>query len=215
MSDYSLVLTYVILCLVIVVTINLAIKLYYTKKTLKNRVIFNDKANTMIRRDEILNDKNVAKIDDYNYATFEPNDYHTTKNFEEIIEEDNSLINTIYDSIEDYQNEFFNFRNKVFNTSHTFDNIDNMNQRIMAENRGENGNNGKTIKDVYDSLFDKNILDQNIDEITQLPQYKLETHNGTCFTDDHWLYENDDVNNGGKFMDNVTGANIVDGKYCL
>jgi hypothetical protein len=180
--------------------------------------MFNDNANTIIRKDEIENDRMNVDFDDESkgeHFSFEPNSYFATRNLEEIGEEDNSLVNTIYDKLEDYQNEFFNFRNKVNNTSHTVDNIDNMNQRIIAEIRGENQTNGKTIKDVYDSLFDKTMIDQNVDDVTKLSQYKTEANDGTCFTDDHWLYENDDVSNGGYFMDNVVGQNKISNMNCI
>ena len=124
---------------------------------------------------------------------------------------ENQQTSTIYDDLKTYRDDFFNFRNKTMHTSHGADSVDIINDRIQSGNGDIVGvnevNNNLRIADLYDSMTNNKLIDQNIDETSTNAQYKMKASGGSYLTNDTWLYGDERVMNGGHFYDNVTGLN--------
>lgn len=106
--------------------------------------------------------------------------------------------------LQKYRDDFFGFRSHLWQSSAGVDAVDRVNSKITEYKPGEK------ISNVYDSLT-KNctkkqcVMNQNLDNITMLPQYKLSGSSGDFYTKDNWVYNYDHVMNGALFYDNVTG----------
>ena len=126
-----------------------------------------------------------------------------------------------------YRDNFFNFRNYTWQTSHGVDAIDLLNSEYLSTSgnmfnpttdknstynrENQNITNGNKIMDVYDAITTDTyktkdmMISPNYDNITMTPQFKRTASNGDYYTDDMWLYKKDRVMNGGEFYDGVSG----------
>jgi hypothetical protein len=131
-------------------------------------------------------------------------------------------INYTDNELQNYRDDFFNFRNKTYQTSHGVDAIDILNEKILA-GEGEFGVNknmkkGQKISEIYDGMMasqyqrpdiqNPNTIhgQPNYDEISMAPRFKMNGGNGAYYTKDSWLYKNDRIMNGGEFYDGITGS---------
>ena len=76
-------------------------------------------------------------------------------------------------------------------------------------------NTGQKISDVYDNLVKSDcaqikqcknphcVIPSNIDDISQTTMYTKDNANGKAFIRYDVMYETDNVNNGGKFYDDI------------
>jgi len=137
------------------------------------------------------------------------------------------------EDLQNYRDDFFNFRNKINQSSEGVNPIDILNERILAgqgdladmndpNNPVKLGGNaqGQKISELYDSLtansygpYHENcMISPNFDTINMSPQYKKYVGNGEYYTRDNWAYEKDRIMNGGAFFNDVTGADSDDFK---
>ena len=113
-----------------------------------------------------------------------------------------------------YHDEHLNFLNKINNSStNTCDPVDRINEIYTQTSNEFINNTGKTISHVYDDLtksqmedykkckHDGCIVPPNFDKLSQR-NYHIKNN---TFTDYVNVYEFDDVNNGGKFYNNIEG----------
>jgi len=123
------------------------------------------------------------------------------------------------DEILDYQNNFFSFGNNVnHSSSNEVDVIDKLNEMHTTNNNEITSQEGKKISDVYNELTQnklnkekscpegKCLIPPHSDAQHHSSAYKQESHNGRSFSKYHWKYENDNVNNGGKFYGDIEGS---------
>lgn len=132
--------------------------------------------------------------------------------------------------IQDYQNNFFGFYDKInYNTNQEEDVVDKLNELNVVHGNefGVGGKisdlynkltqnvytapvppNGKICSDIQPNVIKDNILNNNLVN----PHVDIEFHNGYYTNDAHdgsyisnysWKYKNDNVNNGGKFYNNI------------
>lgn len=114
-----------------------------------------------------------------------------------------------------YQNNFFNFNDKVnYNTSSELNVVDKLNEY----NNNIDRFSGMKISDIYDDLVEskhcanKNcVIDGSFDGLTNNVFYKNNGSIGSYIQNISKKYETDDVNTGGKFYDNIEG---VEDDFC-
>jgi hypothetical protein len=116
--------------------------------------------------------------------------------------------------IDEYQNEFYEFKNKINNSSSEgLDMVDKLNEIFSSGNNELTHHNGKRISDVYNELTKSNsnngcgeekcILPPEIDRNLRTGFYTADSGMGKYYSNYNWKYENDNVNNGGKFYGNI------------
>jgi len=120
------------------------------------------------------------------------------------------------ENIQDYQNNFFNFAEQINkSTREGISEVDRINQMQTSRNNELNRCTGEKISDIYDNLVKSDcemikqcknpgcVIPPTIDEITQSTTYQKQNANGSTFSRYDVMFETDNVNNGGKFYDNV------------
>lgn len=127
--------------------------------------------------------------------------------------------------MQDYRNDFFNFRNKTNQSSQGVDSTELLNENILSNNGNiydvnAKAKKGQKISEIYDGLTigqyqniaptdtvtSKDHIAPNYDRVTHSPQFKTNGGNGSFFTNDNWMYKTDNVMNGGEFLDGITGS---------
>lgn len=137
------------------------------------------------------------------------------------------------EDLQNYRDDFFNFRNKINQSSEGLSVTDVLNERILAGNGDLSDMNdpnnpiklsknaqGQKISDLYDSLtanaygpYHENcMVSPNFNSTNMSPQYKKYVGNGEYYTRDNWAYEKDRIMNGGAFFNDVTGSDSDDFK---
>lgn len=108
--------------------------------------------------------------------------------------------------MDDFKDNYFEFRDRVWNSSHGQDVVDEMNQQYLLENENNvNVNPDMKIKDIYDSLTSNKINNPKIDTITRETFYTKNGSNGQFAVNDIHLYDNENIMNGGQYYDQVYG----------
>lgn len=112
------------------------------------------------------------------------------------------------EEIKEYKTNFFGFNDKINNSSSAgVDMVDKINE--------SNNYEGKKISDIFNELTQnkekecgnpKCIIPPQIDINHHTGSYKETGHFGKIFSRYHWKYEDDNVNNGGKFYDNIEAS---------
>ena len=123
------------------------------------------------------------------------------------------------DEILDYQNNFFSFDNKInHSSSNEVDMVDKLNEIYTSNNNEITNKEGKKISDIFNELTQNKLNKQksclggkclvppHSDAQHHSSAYKHKTHGGQSFSKYHWKYEDDNVNNGGKFYDDIEGS---------
>lgn len=123
------------------------------------------------------------------------------------------------DEILDYQNNFFSFDNKInHSSSNEVDMVDKLNEIYTSNNNEITNHGGKKISDIFNELTQNKLNKQksctggkclvppHSDAQHHSSAYKHKSHNGNSFSKYHWKYEDDGVNNGGKFYDDIEGS---------
>lgn len=121
------------------------------------------------------------------------------------------------EEILEYQNSMFDFNESVNQSSCGLDVVDKINELYTTGNNEMSELNGKTIAEVYDGLT-QNIIDRkkkcvnkaclispNVDSLTKTESYLIDTNNGKYFRHG-LLYEDDSVQTGSKFFDNIEAS---------
>ena len=110
---------------------------------------------------------------------------------------------------EAYRNNFFEFRSNLWQNSSQSDAVDNINDFMTSDD--DKKMSGKKISDIYDSLTGGNrnkkcLLNNNLDDISQVPQYRMQGALGDYYTRDNWIYNEDRVMNGAVFYNGISGV---------
>jgi hypothetical protein len=102
-----------------------------------------------------------------------------------------------------YRDNYFNFRDNI-NTmpNQNNDAVDMINDMVLAENEGNNINNNKPIKDIYDSLTKKDFFFEEINKNIQSFHETIGT-GGQQNTLNVYTYKNDTVSNGCEYFNGV------------
>ncbi len=109
------------------------------------------------------------------------------------------------EEINSYRSSFLDFRMYTDQTSHNMDPVDQMN----IENIAKNNSNGSNISDVYDRISATNYKPSNIDIVGM--QHN-ENRNDRIISN-QFSYEDDNVNNGGFFFDQIMASDIDNESY--
>lgn len=114
---------------------------------------------------------------------------------------------TMSDSqMNDFKDNYFEFRDRVWNPSHGQDVVDEINQQSLLEIENNVANNSNMkIKDIFDSLTNNKINNPKIDTITRETFYTQKGSNGQFAINDIHQYENENIMNGGQYYDQVCG----------
>lgn len=122
----------------------------------------------------------------------------------------------IVQSVDDYQNEFLSFGDTINRSSgETVDMVDKINELYTSQNNEMSNLKGKRIADVFNELTqNKNKCGENgnclikpiIDRHVRSGFYMGDSGAGKYYSNYNWKYENDNVNNGGKFYDNIEAS---------
>lgn len=121
------------------------------------------------------------------------------------------------EEIEQGNNDFFSFRNKVWQTADGGDDlVDRINYMYLSGSEDIARNNkGMKIKDLFDGLLkQENLYDKDcvrvpdIPGVTEVGQNKKSGYNGEYYTKDDWVYTNEKTINGGAFYNGVYAADI-------
>lgn len=121
--------------------------------------------------------------------------------------------------IKDYQDEVFGFNNNVNkSSSEGVDVVDKLNEIYTSRNNELDGNTGKKISEVFDRLT-QNAIDRKkqcanpdciippeLDNQYRNGFYTENANMGKTYTRYNLRYETDDVNNGGKFYNDVEAS---------
>ncbi len=101
---------------------------------------------------------------------------------------DNISTNTQYDNLTSYQNDHFNFRNNVWQSSNDVDQVDKLNELYIKNDQNLNKSmlNNK-ISDIFNSLTANG----------KQPDFPTNKMN-------EWKYENENISNGGIFYNNIS-----------
>jgi hypothetical protein len=134
--------------------------------------------------------------------------------------QNNTINNVGYsrDDIQNYRDNMFDFIENINLTSSNVgtDSVDKLNQLQTSNNNEINGFNNKTIGEVYDGLTKNNsntrntcvntncIIPANQDKLSKIESYLKDTDKGKYFRHGT-MYENDGVQTGGKFYENIEG----------
>lgn len=107
--------------------------------------------------------------------------------------------------IDQYRDNFFNFRSTTMHNSHQEDAVDRINEMRLT---GEQDQlfQGERIADVFDRFNNNVIIDPEskvIDLNHARGAYMKSGHKTNYYTNYSWMYDNDSVNNGGKFYDDI------------
>jgi hypothetical protein len=126
---------------------------------------------------------------------------------------DEAILKYSNEEINDYRQNFLDFRSKTENTSGGIDMVDKMNI-MQAESGGADiskNYKGRRISDVYDDLTKNlkgeatSVINPEFDPLTMTNNYKSHGHNGDSLRKYHFRYYQDKVENGGKFYGDIEG----------
>lgn len=129
---------------------------------------------------------------------------------------DNNVKNVSEENFLDYQNNFFGFAEHVNkSTREGITEVDRVNALQTSRNNELNRCTGQKISDIYDNLVKSDcdeikacknpgcVIAPQIDYMTQSTLYSKQNMGGRSFTRYDVQFETDNVNNGGKFYDNI------------
>lgn len=109
----------------------------------------------------------------------------------------------------EFKENYFTFRDRVWDSSHGEDAVDKLNDIYLEENEeGIRVESDMKIKDIFDSLTANNtarIRLPKIDEITNTGYYTKNGFGGKYTTDEMVVYENERIMNGGVYYNNIYG----------
>lgn len=121
--------------------------------------------------------------------------------------------------INDYQNEVFGFNDNVNKSSSAgVDVVDKLNEMYTAGNNELVGNTGKKISEVFDRLTQNEVdkrkkcvnpdclIPPQIETEYRTGNYLGNANVGKVYTKYNWRYEDDNVNTGGKFYDDIEAS---------
>lgn len=127
-------------------------------------------------------------------------------------------INSEDENIQGVQNDFFNFAEKINNsTREDISPVDRINEMQTSRNNELVNASGKKISDIFDDLEKDNnkkiekcknpgcIIPTSLDNINKNSLYKKNGANGNVFLNYDVMFETDGVNNGGKFYGDIEG----------
>jgi hypothetical protein len=132
------------------------------------------------------------------------------------------------EEIQGYKNDFWNFQDNVNkNSSAGVDMVDKINELYKTGNNELINNNGKRIGDLFNGLVetDKNVkgnfcgkslnvclpLTGSTVKSSNTGNYLKTDEKSNYFTNFNWRYNNDNVNNGGKFYNSIEGNDSSSG----
>jgi len=101
--------------------------------------------------------------------------------------------------INQYRSDFLNFRSTTLRNTHQEDAVDKINE-IRVETDAEHQNQGKTVAEVFNKLNQDIVIDR---ELPTTNVYRRSGHKSDYYADYSWMYDTDQVNNGGKFYDDI------------
>ena len=114
-------------------------------------------------------------------------------------------------SIKEFNKDFFKFRDYTFgNSSMTLDSVDKIANMYLDGNLGEaRGYQGKKIRDIFDDLVQGPQLYER--KCARIPQFDNTMHDGydasfvsgMQLTRDNWVYDNENILNGGQIEKNL------------
>lgn len=120
------------------------------------------------------------------------------------------------EDIQNYQNNFFGFQEQINkSTREGISEVDRINEMQTSRNNELNRCTGEKISDIYDKLVKSDceqikqcknagcVIPPTIDQITQATTYSKESANGNSFSRYDIMFETDNVNNGGKFYNDI------------
>ena len=123
------------------------------------------------------------------------------------------------DDIQTYQNDFFGFQNKVNKNSSAemVDPVDKMNELKVSNGSELNNLKDKPISEVFNGLMqntyynsrsNEDVIQSPVDKIQQVGMYVDDNSTGKSYKKYDWQYKSDseNVNNGGKFYDNIEAS---------
>jgi hypothetical protein len=118
--------------------------------------------------------------------------------------------------INDYQNEVFGFNDNINKSSSAgVDAVDKLNEMYTGGNNELVGNSGKKISEVFDRLTQNEVdkrkkcanpdclIPPQIETEYKTGSYLGNANIGKVYTRYNWRYEDDNVNTGGKFYDDI------------
>lgn len=121
---------------------------------------------------------------------------------------------TTNDEIDDFQNDFFGFSDKInYSSNESLDMVDKLNEIFSSGDTNLVNYNGKNISDIYNDLTKNDVIDNCVTNKCILPpDVDRDMHVGSYIEDSgqtysnyNWKYADDTVNNGGKFYENIEG----------
>lgn len=120
------------------------------------------------------------------------------------------------EDLQSYQNNFFSFPEQINkSTREGITEVDRINAMQTARNNELNRCTGEKISDIYDNLVKSDceqikqcknpgcVIQPQIDEISQSTMYQKQNANGNTFARYDVMFETDNVNNGGKFYNDI------------
>jgi hypothetical protein len=160
----------------------------------------------------------VSKVDINNLCPINKMNDETDRYIKEIVLGGKFLCDKqpeqIVKDIDEYQNEFLSFGDVVNRSSdEKVDTVDKINELYTSQNNEMSNLKGKRIADVFNDLTqnkcgetDKCLIKPIIDRQIRMGYYLEDSGAGKYYTNYNWKYENDNVNNGGKFYDNIEAS---------
>jgi hypothetical protein len=123
------------------------------------------------------------------------------------------------EALKKYKNQFYSFRNNVWQTSAEDDMVDKLNELYLAENEDDARiKEGTKIKDLFDSLVKSEVdlssqpkIEDNAEELGGvIGNYVRQAGHDKSFVRDNWVYGVETVNNGGLFFKNIVASDPLE-----
>jgi len=131
-----------------------------------------------------------------------------------VCQSDNNSENS--EDLQSFQNNFFSFPEQINkSTREGITEVDRINALQTSRNNELNRCTGEKISDIYDNLVKSDceqikqcknlgcVIPPSIDQMTQSTTYSKQNANGNAFTRYDVMFETDNVNNGGKFYNDI------------
>lgn len=212
-------LDYIILVLVFTLVIHIFIQTFSTEKLTTSSGFIYTADNPPVRQNiNLFENSNVEVRKDLNQEIF-PTSIGSDRNYIQqfvlgagkVCESDSQPMEA-----ESYKNNFFNFGEQINkSTREGISEVDRVAEMITSRNNELHRCTGQKISDIYDNLVKSDcedikkcknsgcVVPTNIDQITKSGMYSKPSAMGNTFARYDVVYETDNVNNGGKFYNDI------------
>lgn len=140
---------------------------------------------------------------------------------EELLKKSRVCPSTQYSDkdLEKYQNQFFSFRNNVWQSSGDNELVDKLNELYLSENEDEAKiHDGMKIKDLFNELVKSDVnmssqqkIEDNHEELGGVVgNYVRQAGHDKSYVRDNWIYGTETVNNGGLFFKNIAASDPLE-----